>query len=263
MLFFQRRAFACQCSHVLLTLQMLKLNRIHQNVLFKDIWGTQQSTRSGACCSLSDRCVAHFHVSVESFLLIVGTVTSVECRLILTRSSPIPSFARTDAFFVEASLLKNSGGLVFWHVHDLTFSGVSICSESQIFVMFTSKVEQQISVRFSCSVLVSILCIATVVRVQLFREVCQLTVVAWIFEQHDVPHVQTDRPRVFVLVQKVLHHEHDGDVSVVRSACEHVTVVDFTHRVFEHNQWRRYARSWQVLCPATENIGPVGTGTCL
>ena len=27
-------------------------------------------------------------------------------------------------------------------------------------------------------------------------------------------------------------------------------------------QWRRYARSWQVLCPATEEIGP-GAGTCL
>jgi len=27
-------------------------------------------------------------------------------------------------------------------------------------------------------------------------------------------------------------------------------------------QWRRYARSWQVLFPATEKIGP-GAGTCL
>jgi len=27
-------------------------------------------------------------------------------------------------------------------------------------------------------------------------------------------------------------------------------------------QWRRYARSWQVLCPATEKIGP-DAGTCL
>jgi len=27
-------------------------------------------------------------------------------------------------------------------------------------------------------------------------------------------------------------------------------------------QWRRYARSWQVLCPATEKIEP-GAGTCL
>ena len=28
------------------------------------------------------------------------------------------------------------------------------------------------------------------------------------------------------------------------------------------DQWRRYARSWQVLCPATEKIGP-GAETCL
>jgi len=27
-------------------------------------------------------------------------------------------------------------------------------------------------------------------------------------------------------------------------------------------QWRRYARSWQVLCPASEKIGP-GAGTCM
>jgi len=47
-------------------------------------------------------------------------------------------------FFDEATLLKNSGGFsAFWHAHDLTFAGENIHSQSQIFILFASKVEQQ------------------------------------------------------------------------------------------------------------------------
>jgi len=41
-----------------------------------------------------------------------------------------------------------------------------------------------------------------------------------------------------------------------------VTTIKRHQSVLLSFQWRRYARSWQVLCPATEKIGP-GAGTCL
>lgn len=60
---------------------------------------------------------------------------------------------------------------------------------------------------------------ATVVWIQLLRQVSELTVVARIFKQDDILHVRTDRPHVLVLVEKVLHGNVRHACRRPRSSC--------------------------------------------
>jgi len=62
---------------------------------------------------------------------------------------------------------------------------------------------------------------AQIVQVELLGEMNELTAVARILKQYNVLCIQTDRPHVSVLVEKVLHHEYNQDVSVVRSTREY------------------------------------------
>ena len=66
-------------------------------------------------------------------------------------------------------------------------------SQAQILVLFASEIEQQISVRFSRRIDVRVQSIATVVWIQLFRQVGKLSVVARILKQRNVLRIQTDR----------------------------------------------------------------------
>jgi len=68
----------------------------------------------------------------------------------------------------------------------LSFARKDAGSQSQIFVLFATAYDEQITVRFCLCVYICFRDEATVVWVQLSCQVCELTVISWIFKEHHV-----------------------------------------------------------------------------
>ena len=68
------------------------------------------------------------------------------------------------------------------HVHELALDGEDVRSRAQVFVLLVSEVEQQITVGLRGGVDERFVSKASVVWVELFRQVCELAVVARILK---------------------------------------------------------------------------------
>jgi len=98
------------------------------------------------------------------------------------------------------------------------FAGKDVRSQAQIVVLVALDDQQKVAVWVLRGIDVRFVRKARIVQVELLGEMNELTAVVWILKQYDVLRIQTDRPHVLVLVEKVLHHEYNRDISLVRSA---------------------------------------------
>lgn len=95
--------------------------------------------------------------------------------------------------------------------------------------------------------------VASVVWIELFHKVSELTVVVRIFKQHNILWVEADRRHVLVFVDKILHHEYDKDISVMRPALKYVgqSIVDGIHHVIKIDksigEWFNFVSFWHAV----------------
>jgi len=106
------------------------------------------------------------------------------------------------------------------YVDDLAFARKDVRPQMQVTVLVASEVQQNVAIWTFRGIDVRFVRKARVVRVELLGEMNELTTIAWILKQYDVLRIQTDGSHVPVFVKKVLHHENNRNVSVVRSARE-------------------------------------------
>jgi len=119
------------------------------------------------------------------------------------------------------------------YVDDLAFAGKDVRPQTQVVVLVASEVQQNVAVWMFRGIDVRFVRKARIVRVELLGEMNELTAIARILKQYDVLRIQTDRSHVSVFFEKVLYHENNRDVSVVRSVREQPTypLVCLIHQV--------------------------------
>jgi len=91
--------------------------------------------------------------------------------------------------------------LFFRHVNVLTLSGEIRSCTDEVFVLFRSEVDEQITVRLSRRVFISFDSERAFVGIHLARQTGKLTRVSGIFEQDHVMRIETYGPDVSVLVE--------------------------------------------------------------
>jgi len=88
------------------------------------------------------------------------------------------------------------------HVDDLAFTGKDVRPQTQVVVLVTSVVQQNVAVRTLCGIDVCFVCKVRIVRVELLGEMNELTAVACILKQYDVLRIQTYRLHMSVFIEK-------------------------------------------------------------
>ena len=103
----------------------------------------------------------------------------------------------------------------FRNVHVVRFSGKDVRMQSQVFVLFRSEVEEQITVRFSRRVFICFHGELPLLWVHLTRQICKLTRVSRVLEQNHVMRVETHGSRKLVFRKQILSEKHHAHVPMV------------------------------------------------
>jgi len=117
----------------------------------------------------------------------------------------------------------------------MRLSGKYVSAQTQVFVLFWTKVDQQIAVWLARRVLI---CFDGKLRrlwIHLTSQIRKLTGVSGILEQDHVVSIQTHGTCELVLGKQVLCEENDTDVAMMRAFCEQVgnSVVRFLHEIVD------------------------------
>jgi len=88
------------------------------------------------------------------------------------------------------------------HVDDLAFTEKDVRPQSQVVVLVTSVVQQNVAVRTLRGIDVCFVRKVRIVRVELLGEINEVTAVACILKQYDVLRIQTYRLHKSVFIEK-------------------------------------------------------------
>jgi len=88
------------------------------------------------------------------------------------------------------------------HVDDLAFTGKDVCPQTQVVILVTSVVQQNVAVRMLRGIDVCFVHKARIVRVDLLGEMNELTAVVHILKQYDVLRIQTYCLHMSVFIEK-------------------------------------------------------------
>jgi len=88
------------------------------------------------------------------------------------------------------------------HVDDLVFAGKDVRPQTQVIVLVTSVVQQNVAVRMLRGIDVCFVRKTRIVRVELLGEMNELTAVARILKQYDVLRIQTYLLHMLVFIGK-------------------------------------------------------------